>query len=174
MPHRGHAAQAAAEAQRITLPAPEVVRIDALLTGVDVDALGLSTFSLGMPRQQVARGAENDWGVKQTPFLELDEQHFAVTRNRMSQLLETERRGGGLLTARSYRGRAGQPRYREHYPGPVPVAELEAHLRERSGAPGERRVARDGFTSLPWEDGDRYLKVQAGRRIDQHRQLDGV
>jgi hypothetical protein len=91
----------------------------------------------------------------------------------MSDLLESERRSGGFLFFRTHEGRVGMIRYWEHYPGPVPVDELETHLRERFGSPDDRNVSPVSLV-MNWEAGNRYLKVEAGNRVAQHMRSQGA
>jgi hypothetical protein len=165
---------AAEEARRRSLPAPAVARVDALLSGEDVEDLEFAGLPLNAPRSRLAQTAQNQWGFKQAPTMSLDETEYAVTRRDMDNYLKSERRNGGALRLRTHRGLVGEIRFSEHFPGPIPLADLEAYLRERFGKPDERSAAPNGYLVMHWQEGDRLLQVEAGPRIAQHFQNAGV
>jgi hypothetical protein len=163
----------AAEKHRRSSPAPVAARVDALLDGDDVEDVEFAGLPLGAPVGKLGSVAQQQWGYKQSPTLSIDEKQFTPSRKTMSDLLERESRSGGFLFLRTHNGEVGMIRYWEHYPGPVPVGELEAHLRNRFGSPDDSQTT-PASTLATWKDGDRYLEVEAGRRIAQHMQNQGV
>lgn len=112
--------------------------------------------------KNVAESVRNN--IEGNPLGDVDEQLFARSSD-FKRLLQSDGRNGGWLTLSTQSGVVGGVTFLEHFSFAIEVMPLREALSARFGRPDQERKHNDDSVELFWQDGKRYLLIQAGNNI---------
>ena len=163
------------ERNMTSLPAPVSQQAAAVLKGDSAGNASIRGLRPGVSYGKIKAAAKQLWDYDEALTIGgKQDKQLSTKRREFNRLKREERRDGGLLNIRTREGIVGELSYVEHFPGPMGTAPLKADLVGRFGKPDEEKQYGDGYMSMTWQDGDKYLRVSAGNRVTQDREFMGM